>query len=174
MSQADSAHVSDAIAQEAPWLSAEEAAAWIPLAILMTKLPSTLDRQLQSEAGISHFEYTVLSALSEAPGRTMRMSTLAELASGSLSRLSHGVTRLERRGWVRREPCPEDGRFTNAILTDEGYAKVAATAPGHVRNVRALVVDGLSPTQLRQLGRLATRILHQVDPTVAWPPPDRT
>jgi DNA-binding MarR family transcriptional regulator len=144
----------------------------MPLAILMTKLPAALDRQLQSEANISHFEYVVLSGLSGAPQHTLRMSDLAELANGSLSRLSHAVKRLERRGWVRREPCPEDGRFTNAILTDDGYAKVVATAPGHVRTVRALVVDTLSPTQLRQLRDIGQRILRRIDPDAAWPPRD--
>jgi DNA-binding MarR family transcriptional regulator len=170
MSQADFADVTDAATHDPPWLNEQEVQAWMPLAILMTKLPAALDKQLQSDAGLSHFEYVVLSSLSAAPQRTLRMSDLAELASGSLSRLSHVVTRLERRGWVRREPCPEDGRFTNAILTGDGYAKVAATAPGHVRAVRALVVDALSPSQLRQLRDIGTRILRRIDPDAAWPP----
>ena len=111
------------------WLSAEEQAAWRPFAALLIRLPAVLDAQLQKDAGISHFEYMVLSSLSEAPDRTLRMSDLAAMASGSLSRLSHVVSRLESRGWVRREACPGDGRFINAVLTEEGWAKVVATAP---------------------------------------------
>jgi DNA-binding MarR family transcriptional regulator len=90
------------------------------------------------------------------------MSDLAAMASGSLSRLSHVVSRLEKRGWVRREPCPGDGRFVNAVLTDEGWDKVVATAPGHVAAVRRLVVDCLSPEQLAALGCASGVILGEI------------
>src|SRR5215469_6876429 len=141
------------------WLAPDEQAAWRQVAALVFRLPGALDVQLQRDAGISHFEYMVLSGLSEAENRTLRMSDLAAMASGSLSRLSHVVSRLEKRGWVRREPCPGDGRFVNAVLTDEGMAKVVATAPGHVEEVRRLVVDALSPQQLAALGYASGSIL---------------
>jgi DNA-binding MarR family transcriptional regulator len=141
------------------WLSPDEQAAWRPIAALIFRLPAALDAQLQKDAGISHFEYLVLSSLSEAPGRTLRMSDLAALASGSLSRLSHVVTRLEKRGWVRRAPCPGDGRYINAVLTDDGWAKVVATAPGHVAAVRKLLVDALPPQELSDLGAISEHVL---------------
>jgi len=134
-------------------------AAWLPLARLMIKLPAALDAQLRRDAGISHFDYAVLARLSEAPEHTLRMSTLADFANGSLSRLSHVVARLESRGWVTRSPCPDDGRYTDATLTTEGYAKVVATAPGHVDAVRHLVIDPLTRAQLRQLSAITARIL---------------
>ncbi|MBV9379711.1 MAG: MarR family transcriptional regulator [Streptosporangiaceae bacterium] len=127
----------------------------MPFAALLFRLPAALDAQLQRDAGISHFEYMVLASLSEAGDRTLRMSDLAAMASGSLSRLSHVVSRLEARGWVRREPCPSDGRYTYAILTDAGFRKLAAIAPGHVEAVRALVIDALNARQLRQLGDIS-------------------
>jgi DNA-binding MarR family transcriptional regulator len=145
--------------REPDWLSADEQAAWRQLVALVFRLPSALDAQLQRDAGISNFEYMVLSGLSEAESRTLRMSDLAAMASGSLSRLSHVVSRLEKRGWVRREPCPGDGRFVNAVLTDEGWAKVVATAPGHVEAVRGLVVNALSPQELAALGHASGTIL---------------
>jgi DNA-binding MarR family transcriptional regulator len=141
------------------WLSPDEQAAWRQLVALLFRLPSALDAQLQRDAGISNFEYMVLSGLSEAENHTLRMSDLAAMASGSLSRLSHVVSRLEKRGWVRREACPGDGRFVNAVLTDEGMAKVVATAPGHVEAVRRLVVDALTPPQLAELGCASGAIL---------------
>ena len=141
------------------WLSPDEQAAWRQLVALLFRLPSALDAQLQRDAGISNFEYMVLSGLSEAENHTLRMSDLAAMASGSLSRLSHVVSRLEKRGWVRREPCPGDGRFVNAVLTDEGMAKVIATAPGHVEAVRRFVVDALPPQQLAALGGASDLIL---------------
>jgi DNA-binding MarR family transcriptional regulator len=153
---------------EPRWLTDDERAAWVRLVSVIIKLPAALDAQLQRDAGISHFEYMVLSRLSEAPGRTLRMSDLAVLANGSLSRLSHVVTRLERRGWVRREPCPGDGRFTNAVLTDDGWAKVEASAPGHVEAVHELVIDALAPEQIEQLRDISLAIMGRVVPGGDW------
>jgi DNA-binding MarR family transcriptional regulator len=135
-----------------------ETAAWRQVAALMTRLPAALDTELQRDAGISHFEYAVLSALSEAPDRTLRMSGLADLAHGSLSRLSHVVGRLEERGWVERVACPSDRRATNAVLTDAGFAAVVAAAPGHVDEVRRLVIDPLTRSQLQALAAIGERI----------------
>ncbi|PYE20783.1 DNA-binding MarR family transcriptional regulator [Williamsia limnetica] len=143
---------------EPNWLDDEEMDAWIQVAILLSRLPHALDAQLLRDAQLTHFEYEVLASLSEAPDRTLRMSALAELANGSLSRLSHVVTRLEKRDWVQRRPCPDDGRFTNASLTQAGWEKVVATAPGYAANVRNLVVDRLSRAQIRQLAAIGKRI----------------
>jgi len=93
----------------------------------------------------------------------MRMGSLADLANASLSRLSHLVKRLEGRGFVRREPDPADGRFTNAILTAKGLQALTGAAPGHVAHVRSLVIDVLSPEQLRRLGLAADRIMSHID-----------
>jgi DNA-binding MarR family transcriptional regulator len=141
------------------WLSDEQQAAWRPFVALLLRLPAVLDAQLQKDAGITQFDYLVLSGLSEAPGRTLRMSELAATASSSLSRLSHVVSRLEARGWVRREPCPGDGRFINAVLTEDGWGKVQATAPGHVAAVRELLVSTLTDEEFAQLGALSEKIL---------------
>jgi DNA-binding MarR family transcriptional regulator len=142
------------------WLTADEQAAWRPFVALLIRLPAALDAQLQKDAGISQFEYLVLSGLSEAPDRTLRMSDLAARASSSLSRLSHVVSRLEARGWVRREPCPGDGRFINAVLTDDGWTKVTETAPGHVAAVRRLLVDALTPEEFQVLGAISERVIN--------------
>ena len=145
------------------WLSPAELAAWAPVGGLLLKLPAALDTQMQRDSGLSHFEYLVLAGLSEAPGRTRRMSALAALANGSLSRLSHVVKRLEGRGWVTRQACEEDGRYTNAVLTDAGWEKVVASAPGHVEAVRGLILDALTAAELEQLGDIARRVLARVD-----------
>jgi DNA-binding MarR family transcriptional regulator len=115
-------------------------------------------------------EYQVLAMLSDSPDRTMRMSALAEVTNASLSRLSHVVERLERRGFVRRTPDLTDGRFTKAILTDDGFETLAAAAPGHARHLRSLVIDVLSPEQLRRLGADAARIMARIDTSGAGPP----
>jgi DNA-binding MarR family transcriptional regulator len=141
------------------WLSDEEQAAWRPFVGLLFRFPALLDAQLQKDAGISHFDYMVLSSLSEAPGRTLRMSQLAAMASGSMSRLSHVVSRLEAKGWVRREPSPGDGRSINAVLTEPGWQKVVDTAPGHVAAVRRLLIDAVTPEELRSLGQASAQVL---------------
>jgi len=149
---------------EPRWLDAEERQTWLALVAMLVKLQSALDTQLQRDAGISHFEYQVLVALSEAPERTLRMSLLAWVSEGSLPRLSQVVGRLEKRGWVRRTPDPADGRYTLASLTDDGWAKVVATAPGHVDAVRGLVFDPLTKAQARQLREIGRRVVRAIDP----------
>jgi DNA-binding MarR family transcriptional regulator len=150
--------------QDPRWLDAEESQAWRALAKTLFRLPAALDAQLRRDAAISHFEYEVLALLSEAPGRTLRMSALAMWAGGSLPRLSQVVARLEQRNWVRRAPDPADGRYTLATLTDDGQAKVTEAAPGHVAEVRRLVFDPLTRTQSRQLGEIGRRIIRAIDP----------
>ena len=145
------------------WLDNEQEAAWRSIATLMTKLPWALECQLQRDAGLSFFEYHTLARLSEETGHTLRMSDLAEVTNASLSRLSHLVKRLEDRGLVRREPDPTDGRFTNAILTREGYATLVASAPAHVETVRDLVVEPFTKAELRQLGDACERIVARIE-----------
>ncbi|WP_258947608.1 MarR family winged helix-turn-helix transcriptional regulator [Lentzea californiensis] len=128
-------------------------------------LPGRLEAPLQQESGLSLFDYLVLSHVSEAPDRRIRMSELAHLANGSLSRLSNVVKRFEQRGWVVRFPDPDDGRYTIALLTDEGYEVVAAAAPTHLRTVRQFVLDPLSPADRQALARIATKL------SVTIPPP---
>jgi DNA-binding MarR family transcriptional regulator len=150
--------------QEPRWLDAGEKQAWLALVSVLIRLPAALDAQLERDAGISHFEYAVMAGLSEAPGRSMRMSELAMLAEGSLPRLSQVVGRLEKRGWVHRAPDPADGRYTLAILTGEGWTKMAVTAPGHVEEVRRLIFDPLTKAQTRQLHEIGRRIIRVIDP----------
>jgi DNA-binding MarR family transcriptional regulator len=126
-------------------------------------LPWSIDQQLQRDSKLGMAEYQVLAMLSKSPGRTLRMNSLAVLANASLSRLSHLVKRLEERGLVRREPDPGDGRFTHAILTEEGFQTLAEAAPGHVAHVQPLVIDALSPEQLRRVGRAADHIMSRID-----------
>ena len=154
----------DGTAGEPRWLDADERAAWLSLAGVVTLLPAALDAQLQRDADLNHFEYLVLAGLSETPDHSRRMSDLAGFANGSLSRLSHVARRLEDQGFLVRQACAEDRRATNAVLTDAGYAKVVDTAPGHVTAVRRLVMDALDPEQLEQLRSIGDRILGRVNP----------
>lgn len=140
------------------WLSPDEQRAWIAVCQVMLQLPSALDAQLQRDSDLNLFGYLALSRLSMAPNRTLRMSELAVLAGGSLSRLSNVIKRLELRGYVRREPDPENRRFTNAILTDPGWEKVVAAAPGHVEAVRASVFDRLGAAQISALAAVGEQL----------------
>ncbi|MGN0064261.1 MAG: MarR family winged helix-turn-helix transcriptional regulator [Nocardioides sp.] len=141
------------------WLTADEHTAWLATAALMIRLPAALDSQLVRDSGLTFFEYMVLVALSEAEDRTLQMSVLAEMASSSLSRLSHAASRLEDQGLLTRCRVPGAGRRTAATLTDTGYAAVAAAAPGHVRRVRDLLIDRLSPDDLAALGRAGRAVM---------------
>ncbi len=145
------------------WLTAGEVDSWLSVVRMMTWLPWSIDQQLRRDSNLGMVEYQVMARLSQRPERTLRMSALADLANASLSRLSHLVKRLEDRGLVRREADPADGRFTNAILTDKGFQTLAEAAPGHVAHVRSLVIDVVSPEQLRRLGLVADRITSHID-----------
>jgi len=140
--------------REPRWLNDAERQAWLELMRVMVTLPAALDAQLRRDSDVNHYEYLVLAMLSEQPSHSLGMTSLSVLTNGSLSRLSHVVKRLEAAGWVRRQPNPDDGRLTDAVLTDAGLAKVIAAAPGHVANARALVFDSLTPEQVTQLSGL--------------------
>jgi DNA-binding MarR family transcriptional regulator len=150
---------------EPRWLTDDEQRAWRRFIEVLVKLPAALEGQLQREAGLTHMGYLVLATLSEREDRRLPMSRLAKKASASLSRLSHVVARLEAQGLVRRERDPEDGRVQIAVLTDEGFKKIVAAAPGHVETVQNLVFDRLSPAQVRQLAKLCETLL--TDPAPA-------
>ncbi len=133
------------------WLDEDEQRTWRAFLTATRALMETLDRELQRDAGMPHAYYEILVRLSEAPERRLRMSDLAEATDSSRSRLSHAIARLEAAGWVRREECPTDRRGQLALLTDEGFATLAAAAPGHVEGVRRHLFDALSPAQVDQL-----------------------
>ena len=145
------------------WLTTEQELAWRSVANLVHKLRRALECQLERDSGLSFIEYHALARLSEEPDQRLRMSDLAAVTNASLSRLSHLVKRLESWGFVRREPDSSDGRFTIAILTDSGYAKLVASAPAHVHCVRELVIDDFGPVELNQLQHLCDRIVARID-----------
>lgn len=148
---------------EPRWLTDEQQDAWRRLVAVLLKLPVELDRQLQRDAEMSHFEYWVVAMLSEAPGRRLQLKELAQRINSSPSRLSHVMRRLEERGWVQRVTNPDDARANDAILIDEGWEKVVATAPGHVETVQALVFDGLTADDVTDLARICGRVLDQLE-----------
>jgi len=149
---------------ETEWLDEAERDAWLRLVAVVELLPGVLDTQLRAEAGLTHFDYFVLAMLSDAPDRTLRMTTLAQRTNATLPRLSHVVRRLEDREMVNRAPCPEDGRATNAHLTEAGWDAVVAAAPGHVDTVRKNVLDPLTREQLDQLRGIGDALLTRLDP----------
>ncbi len=146
-----------------PWLTPDQLWTWMHLMAAIECLPAALDAQLKRDAGLNRFEYMILVGLSESPERVMAMSRLALFAAGSLSRLSHAVSRLEQRGWVERR-ATGTGRQIDVHLTDAGHAAIVATAPGHVREARRLVVDVLPPEELAALGRACRAILDAIGP----------
>jgi DNA-binding MarR family transcriptional regulator len=152
---------------ETRWLSDEEQRVWREFGAATAMLQAHLESQLQHEAGMPHTYYEVLVALSEAPGRSLRMSELADARRSSRSRLSHAVARLEANGWVRREACPTDKRGAWAVLTPIGFAALAAAAPGHVDAVRECLFDPLTPEQVAQLGEIMSAIRNKLSPRCA-------
>ena len=151
-------HTLDA-SPEPRWLTSSERDAWMNLAQLLMVLPTALDQQLREDAGIPHAYYQILVALSSQPDRAIRMSQLARLSGTTTTRLSHAVTSLEQRGWVTRQPCPDDKRGQIAHLTDAGMDVLRTAAPGHVAEVRRLVFDHLTDDDVTRLRDITAKLL---------------
>jgi len=151
-------------------LEGDDLDTWSAFATVLEWLPTALDAQLLRDSDVTHFEYGLLFALAQAPDRTLRLSVLAGFANSSLSRLSRATTRLETRGWLRRQPDPEDGRYTLAVLTDAGQEKCDLATPGHVSTVHRLVLDSLTRAQTRQLREISGRIARAIRDDGAWHP----
>jgi len=149
---------------ETRWLSADERTAWIRFTAVLELLPAALDTQLSRDEGLTHFDYFTLAMLSEAPDHVLRTSALAARTNATLPRLSRVVTRLETAGLVARASCSEDRRATNVALTDAGWQKVVAAAPGHVAAVRHLVIDALTPQKIENLSEILGVVLKHLDP----------
>jgi DNA-binding MarR family transcriptional regulator len=150
-----------------PWLDTDERHAWMSLIAMLMSVPSAIDAQLKRDSGVNFFEYSILSQLSGAPGRRLQMTRLAQMAGGTISRLSHAASRLEERGLVRRHVVTDESRCTELALTDAGMTFLVAAAPGHVREARRLVFDALTDEQVAQVREIAQAITAAASPGVA-------
>ena len=155
--------LTDGAPQTSParWLSDDEQRAWRSYIRLAQLLMRQLDRDLHP-FGLSMHDYEILVELSEAPGRRMRMTELADRTAQSRSRLSHQVSRMETRGLVTREDCAGDKRGTFAVLTARGADTIAAVAPAHVASVRGHFIDQLEPSELSALAAACEPVLDKL------------
>lgn len=153
------------MARRVPRMDDLESSAWLHLVTVLELLPPALDAQLRRDAGLTHFEFVLLSVLRFAPGSSMRMKALARAVEATLPRLSHVVARLEARGLVERSAAADDRRASEVALTGEGRRAVVLATPGHVATVRRLVLDALDREQLAALDEVAGRIAHGLDPS---------
>lgn len=150
--------------QETRWLTEDEQVAWRTFLGACNTLFPAVEGQLLRDSDIPHGYYEILVRLSETPGRSLRMTQLAEASTSSKSRLSHAVARLEERGWVKRLDCATDRRGQIAQLTDEGFAALTAAAPGHVEQVRRSLIDRLTAEQVKQLRDISEAIITDAEP----------
>ena len=155
-------------AGEPRWLDEGEARAWRGYMRMRTLLHAQIVRDLAHDAGLSGPDYDVLSNLSEAPGRRSRLGDLAARMAWSRSRLSHHITRMERRGLVTREDCPDDGRGAVVVLTDAGFRTIEAAAPGHVESVRRHFIDRLTREQLEALAEISRTVVRGLTGEDPW------
>jgi DNA-binding MarR family transcriptional regulator len=160
------------VVSDTRWLDDDEQHTWRSFLTANRLLFDGIERQLQQGAGLPHTYYEILARLSEAPGRTLRMSELATTSLSSRSRISHAVARLEESGWVRRRPCADDKRGQLAELTDTGLAGLQAAAPGHVEAVRRGLFDALSPEQAAALRDISDALVAHLSDVPLWPAAD--
>jgi len=155
------------VTSPSPWLDDDERPAWMSLVAMLMSVPPAVDAQLKRDSGLNFFEYSMLSQLSLPSNRAFQMAQLAQLVGGTLSRLSHAASRLEKQGLVRRRVITGESRCTELVLTEEGMAALVAAAPGHVREVRRLVFDVLTREQVTQLREIARALTGAASPEVA-------
>lgn len=146
------------------WLNPEEQDTWLALWSVTEWMPTRLDEQLKRDSGVNLHDYFALAQISMAPNEQLTMTELAAVSDMSPSRLSHVVSRLEKRGWVERNPSETDRRTNIASITEQGRVFIRGAAPGHVERVHQLVFDPLTPEETRQLGHLLNKILRTLDP----------
>jgi len=141
------------------WLSPDQQQVWRSYIAMVRLINEALERQMHADSDMSLGDYVILMQLSEAPDRRMRMRELADSTVSSRSRLSHAVARLETNGWITRSPCDDDGRGTWAQLTDDGFATLAAAAPGHATTVHDLLFAPLGEQRWAELGSIIDTII---------------
>ncbi|GIH51535.1 MarR family transcriptional regulator [Microbispora rosea subsp. rosea] len=144
------------------WLDADEQRAWRAYLRMQGRLTARLNRQLQADSGLSLADYDVLVHLTDREEGRLRPYELQRDLQWEQSRLSHQLTRMQRRGLVRREECVDDGRGAYVVITEQGRRAITAAAPGHVETVRRLFFDGLTREQVTALERLTADVLDRL------------
>src|SRR3954454_15144766 len=139
-------------------LSDTEQRSWRTFIESSWALHTHLEEELRTQTGLSMNDYHVLVVLSEAPARRLRMGELAGRLVFSPSRVTYQINSMVKRGLVRKQSCPDDGRGQEAILTDEGMDALTAAAPLHLSTVRESFIDHLDPEELEVIGRVFTKI----------------
>src|SRR4030081_1898549 len=124
--------------RDSPWLSPAQHRAWVAYMRVQLRMNYEINRQLQRDSGLSLADYHVLNALSNAPNHKLQITDLAALIGWERSRLSHQVRRLSERGLTERIQSEDDGRATDAVITEDGMNAIVAAAPGHATLVRKL------------------------------------
>lgn len=128
---------------EVNWLSDSEQQIWRALLHAKRSVDRAIDVRLQTQADISTADFSVLVVMSEAEDETVRMRELCDALSWDRSRMSHQITRMEKRGLVTKHRCEKDNRGIDVVLTDRGREVITEVAPDHVNLVRKIVFDVL-------------------------------
>lgn len=148
---------------EVEWLDEREERAWRALQFMQMHLEAELARQLAAESGLSYPDYLVLVALTDHPEGRLRLFQLGEALGWEKSRLSHHVARMSGRGLVKKERCDSDRRGSYVAVTEQGRREIESAAPGHLRTVRDLFIDRLTPEQLDVIATAAETVLSHLD-----------
>lgn len=156
--------MSDAVKLGAPAVSPDEWQAWRSVFSMQRTLERALERTLQDGADISTPDYEILLALFEAPGRRMRARELGERLDWEKSRVSHQVTRMEKRGLVERTLCDTDGRGTWIGLTPDGSRAVLGAMREHAASMRRYFFDVVTPEELDVMSAASRRVLDTIVP----------
>lgn len=139
-------------------LTATQLAHWRTFIESSWALHTRLEDELRAATGLSMNDYHVLVALADTPARRIRMGELASRLVLSPSRITYQINSMIKRGLVRKESCPEDGRGQEAVLTEAGLTVLREAAPAHLETVRTSFIDHLDDEELAVIGRVFAKI----------------
>jgi DNA-binding MarR family transcriptional regulator len=157
---------------DVPWLEPDEMRAWTGYRRMRGLLDQQIARDLARDSGLSDADYHVLSTLSETREVDWRLKALADRLLWSPSRLSHQLSRMQKRGLVERPPAGDDPLGARISLTAKGLDTIVAAAPGHVRSVRLHFIDVLTDEQLAALTDITETVLRRLGSPAADVPAD--
>lgn len=130
------------------WLSPQEMDAWLAFIETTGDLMKAIERDL-AEFGLDRGDYQLLALLSESEDQQMRMCDLADRLRLTRSGLTRRMEGVLKKKLVTRIQSTEDGRVAFAQLTTKGFDLLKTAAPSHLDSVRRLMIDLLSPTEIK-------------------------
>jgi DNA-binding MarR family transcriptional regulator len=139
---------------EPPSLDPVQLGAYFALIEVSSLLRHAVEQQLREAGDLSYVQFQLLARLGDAPAGSHRMTDLADGVVYSRSALTYQAGLLEKAGLVTRSPASDDDRGITVTISDAGRERLAQVFPGHIELVKHLLLEPLSPDDVKALAGL--------------------